>query len=483
MVIRVFVVSSMIKEKQDNQNMKTDRVRIGKYLYTFLTFCDFLILNVSYFITIWITGNDTVFSTKQMWLLVNLSFIPSAYFFSDIHKLRIFYADRLVLHAIRNAFLMAVILAATLYAFDIYHIGLRFRSAILVILFFWLLTLWRLISRRMLKKIRRMGLNFRRVIIVGSGQTAQLICREIKSDAGYGFRLMGCFDNNADSLDKMEVEYTGTLSDVQNFILLNKIDLIYYTIDAENYQQIQQIMNVADEAGASFVYVPKFSRVLIGQFRPACVGNIPTLIHSLSPLHKTSNKILKRALDLSISVPFLIISPIIFIPIAIAIKISSPGPVFFSQRRTGIKGTEFICYKFRSMRINKDSDLVQATADDPRKTKVGDFLRRTSLDELPQFFNVFIGNMSIVGPRPHMVAQTEEYSAMIDKYMVRHAVKPGITGWAQVNGYRGGTKHLWQMEKRVEYDVWYIRHWNFFLDLKIIFLTVINSLRGEKNAY
>ena len=142
-----------------------------------------------------------------------------------------------------------------------------------------------------------------------------------------------------------------------------------------------------------------------------------------------------------------------------------------------------MCYKFRTMRVNADSDKVQATENDPRKTKFGDFLRRSSIDELPQFFNVLLGNMSVVGPRPHMLSHTEEYSALIDKYMVCHAVKPGITGWAQVNGYRGGTKHLWQMEKRVEYDVWYIRNWNIFLDIKIIFLTAFNGLRKDKNAY
>jgi putative colanic acid biosynthesis UDP-glucose lipid carrier transferase len=135
------------------------------------------------------------------------------------------------------------------------------------------------------------------------------------------------------------------------------------------------------------------------------------------------------------------------------------------------------------MKLNAESDKLQATKDDPRKTKLGDFLRKTSLDELPQFFNVLIGNMSVVGPRPHMVSHTEEYSALIEKYMIRHAVKPGITGWAQVNGYRGGTKYLWQMEKRVEHDVWYIRNWNIFLDIKIIFMTAFNGLREDKNAY
>ena len=242
-------------------------------------------------------------------------------------------------------------------------------------------------------------------------------------------------------------------------------------------------MNVAEEVGAQFIYVPKFHKVLAGQFQISSLGILPSMEHSLSPLHKTRNKILKRVFDIAVSSIFLLVSPVIFIPIAIGIKLTSKGPVFFKQKRTGIYGTEFVCYKFRTMKVNTMSDLLQATADDPRKTKFGDFLRRSSLDELPQFYNVLKGNMSVVGPRPHMISHTEEYSALLDRYMVRHAVKPGITGWAQVNGYRGATKQLWQMEKRVDYDVWYIRNWNFFLDLKIILLTVFNGLRGDKNAY
>lgn len=223
--------------------------------------------------------------------------------------------------------------------------------------------------------------------------------------------------------------------------------------------------------------------MLSGQFEPSKVGVMPCMVHTFTPLNRGINPLIKRAFDLVVSGTFLLVSPIIFIPIAIAIKCTSKGPVFFKQKRTGIHGSEFMCYKFRSMKVNVDADRLQATEDDPRKTKLGDFLRRSSLDELPQFYNVFVGNMSVVGPRPHMISHTEEYTRLVDKYMIRHAVKPGITGWAQVNGYRGGTKHLWQMEKRVEYDVWYITNWNIFLDFKIVLMTIFNGLRGEENAY
>lgn len=202
-----------------------------------------------------------------------------------------------------------------------------------------------------------------------------------------------------------------------------------------------------------------------------------------NPLKSMRNRVLKRGFDILFSSMALLAFPIVLIPVAIAIKMSSPGPVFFKQKRTGYKGKEFNCYKFRTMRVNAQADSLQATEHDPRKTRVGDFMRRTNIDELPQFINVFLGNMSVVGPRPHMLKHTEEYSKLIDKYMVRHLIKPGITGWAQVNGLRGQTEQLWQMEGRVEHDVWYIEHWSFLLDLKIIVRTIINAVHGEKNAF
>lgn len=196
------------------------------------------------------------------------------------------------------------------------------------------------------------------------------------------------------------------------------------------------------------------------------------------------NRFVKRTFDIVFSLAFLLtLFPVIFVVVALVIKITSPGPVFFVQERTGKKGKTFKCLKFRTMKVNKDADTVQAVKNDPRVTRFGAFLRKSNIDELPQFINVLIGDMSIVGPRPHMLKHTVEYSALIEKYMLRHLAKPGITGWAQVNGYRGETKELYQMEKRVEYDVWYIENWSFFLDLKIIYLTVANMIKGEKNAY
>lgn len=442
---------------------------------------DFLALNLAYLLTVLITGTDSAFAHKLIWLVVNVSFIPSEWMFSSVHNVRIVYADRLMLNAFKSAMITTCVLATILFAMDQFDIPASTCAGFGAMVFVCQ-SLWSIISRALLKKARSLGLNFKRVVIIGSGETCRALVDELRSDSGYGYRLMGVFDTHRPDSSRFRDCFTGTLEQVADFVHLNKIDVIFYTLHPGE-AILPRIMTEADKEGAEFVYVPKFNRFVSGNFEPGSIGNMPSMTHTLSPLHKRRNKIVKRAEDLLISTIFLALSPLLFIPIAIAIKLTSPGPILFRQKRTGIRGSEFVCYKFRTMRVNDESDSVQATENDPRKTPIGDFLRRSSLDELPQFFNVLTGDMSVVGPRPHMISHTVEYSALIDKYMVRHAVKPGITGWAQVSGYRGGTKHLWQMEKRVEYDVWYIRHWNIFLDMKIILFTILNGFRGDKNAY
>jgi putative colanic acid biosynthesis UDP-glucose lipid carrier transferase len=212
--------------------------------------------------------------------------------------------------------------------------------------------------------------------------------------------------------------------------------------------------------------------------------SVPLLTIRTEPLQSTYNRFLKRCFDLAFSIAVLLtVFPVLYIVAGIFIKISSRGPILFKQKRNGLYGKIFECYKFRTMRMNEEADRLQAVKDDPRTTKTGSFLRRTNLDEFPQFINVLLGNMSVVGPRPHMLKHTEQYSMLIDKYMIRHLVKPGITGWAQITGYRGETKTLEQMEGRVKRDVWYLENWSFFLDLKIIVVTIINMFKGESNAY
>lgn len=461
---------------------KSDNIRLGKYLQAMLILGDFTVINIAYVMVCLIFNVSAEFSSKLVWLVANAAFVPPVLMFSDIHRLRILYADRVVLQAFKSIFVYGLGMTVLFYVLDIFDVGWK-AGTIFMAMCFFLMSAWWLLAHKLLKKVRRMGLNFKRVVVVGAHDNATTLLSEIQQDAGYGYRIMGFFDNDSKLLEQFSDHYTAPLHKIGEFISKNRIDLIFYTLDASHEVPLAEVMGIADEQGIEFVYVPNFSRNLRGHFVQEMVGSLPVMTHTISPLTRHYNSMLKRAFDLAFAIPVLLLSPLWALPIAIGIKLSSPGPVLFKQKRTGIKGRDFTCYKFRTMRVNVDADSRQATEDDPRKTKFGDFLRRSSLDELPQFLNVLLGNMSVVGPRPHMVSQTEDYRRLIDKYMVRHAVKPGISGWAQVNGYRGGTKHLWQMEKRVEYDVWYIHNWNIFLDIKIVFLTIFNALRGDSNAY
>ncbi len=332
-----------------------------------------------------------------------------------------------------------------------------------------------------IKRFRRRGRNYVRVVIVGTNRTARRLVNEMRNDKGFGYNILGNFDD--DPRSDFDGTYLGTIKQLDQFIKDRCIDEVFFTLSGEAAESFTDVAKIADDNLCSFYYVPQISQYVNSGYELRTLGSMPVLNLRRNPLNAPLNRALKRVFDIIFSSAFLIFSPIIFIPVAIAIKLSSPGPVFFKQKRTGHLGRSFNCLKFRTMRVNATADSAQATKDDPRKTRVGEFLRRTSLDELPQFINVFLGDMSVVGPRPHMLKHTEEYTRIIDQYMVRHVVKPGITGWAQVNGYRGITDEVWKMERRVEYDVWYIEHWHFFLDLKIIVRTVLNAIHGEKNAF
>lgn len=437
---------------------------------------DFAVLNTAYGLLYFIFGASDFF-TRPIWLLVNVSFILVEFFSSQIHERRVVFADRVIIEAVRTGLIHLAIFLAFLSFLDININPLKY--VVFYTFFLSGLSLWWILSRKIIKRYRTHGFNFRRIIIIGGGAAGTRLIKEMLSDAGYGYRILGVFDDN--KRNRGTGHYAGTLSDVEQFVKKNLIDEMYCTMNDD--ATTAQMIKIADNNAMDFYYVPQFSKTVARKFELSSIGNVPILALRPNPLGNTVNRLIKRSIDLAVSSLVLICSPIVLIPVAIGIKISSKGPIFFKQKRTGYRGEEFWCYKFRTMRVNADSDKVQATRDDPRKTKFGDFLRKTSIDELPQFFNVWRGDMSIVGPRPHMVKHTQDYSALIDKYMLRHTIKPGITGWAQVNGLRGQTEHLWQMERRVEYDVWYAENWNVMLDMKIIFLTVYNAIKGEKNAF
>lgn len=442
---------------------------------------DFCLLNILFFVTA--TQFPPILHGQNfriILLLVNIAYLPIPIWQVRTRQFgRAISLDKTVMRAVQAVlahgvfFLSLMSFVRIIMAFKVY--ALFYGMMIVGLPLFWLITRW------LLKRNRRRGRNFSRVAIVGTNETAERLAQAMTHDPGFGYKIIGFFDQMKPFVFKGE--YAGTLDNLEELTRSGKVDKIFFCLTGERYNELSRSIKIADDNIVEFYYVPQMSKYLRRNFSLNNIGEMPILSLRRNPLNSTLNRAIKRSFDLLFSSIVLLFSPIIFIPVAIGIKISSPGPVFFKQKRTGYRGKDFNCLKFRTMRVNATADTAQATADDPRKTRFGDFLRRTNIDELPQFINVWLGQMSVVGPRPHMLKHTQDYSRLIDKYMVRHVVKPGITGWAQVNGLRGLTDQLWKMERRVEYDVWYVEHWNFFLDLKIIIRTLINSIAGEENAF
>lgn len=349
--------------------------------------------------------------------------------------------------------------------------------------FGFLLWLWKVIFLSIRKSGRTRLFESRKVVVVGYGKIGRDLGDFFEQHPDRGYRLVGFFDDYPDNF-KNDSMYMGLTTDCINFLLSNKIDEIFCTLKISEINKVHQLMIYADKHLIRFRFVPEYYDYGIKELLVESFGHIPIISLRPEPQENVLNRFFKRAFD-TVFALFIILFVLswVFPLLALLIKLESKGPVLFKQLRSGRDNKPFMCYKFRSMKINSDADEKQASPNDTRITKTGAFMRRTSIDELPQFFNVLIGNMSTVGPRPHMLNHTKQYAQLIDRYMVRHFLKPGITGWAQVQGLRGETPTTELMQKRVESDVWYLENWSFLLDLKIIFLTIWNSLRGDKNAF
>lgn len=329
--------------------------------------------------------------------------------------------------------------------------------------------------------LRKLGYNRRTVALAGSMASGVKLLKSFQEQTWLGFVVKGMYDDTrAEEVDG--IPYEGNFTKLIEDARLGRIDRVYIALSIENESKIREIVKELTDTTCSVLLIPDLFTFNILQSRTEEINGVPVVPLFDTPLNGL-NMIFKRLEDIVISFLILVfISPILLM-IAIAVKISSAGPVFFRQLRYGIDGKPIRVWKFRSMTVmENDVNVKQATKNDIRITKVGRFLRRTSLDELPQFFNVLFGQMSVVGPRPHAVAHNEQYRSLIPGYMLRHKVKPGITGLAQVNGWRGETDTLEKMEKRVEYDLLYIRNWSIWLDLKIIVLTIFKGF-VNKSAY
>ena len=409
-----------------------------------------------------------------------LSWLVSVHFFKLFNYERGARIDEILLDLLKAIIVHLLIISTFLSLLNSNHFS---KECVLYSFFisYTLLFIWRSFSLFLIKKYRKLGYNYKQVVLIGKVDKIPSII-QFFTKKEHGYKLIAVF-SDCDQKNSLKVP-SYPISHLEDFCFENKVEEMYYSESIYNSELLDKIIRFCDDSMIRLKIIPDFSAFKQRKFVVDFYSSGPIITLREEPLQDEFNRILKRFFDIifSLIVIGLILSWLVPL-IATLIKSTSKGPVFFVQRRSGLDNKEFNCFKFRTMAVNNDSDSRQASKTDSRITPLGRFLRKTSLDEMPQFFNVLLGDMSVVGPRPHMLKHTSMYSNIIEGYMVRQLVLPGITGAAQANGYRGETKVLFDMEQRVKYDVWYIENWSLFLDMKLIVLTIINMIKGQKNAY
>ena len=456
----------------------------SRKMWFFLGVGDLLHINLSFFVAYHLRFGTFELPEKYVFLLLifNFSWIVVASFFRLYQLARITYVEQIIYNLLKATLLHLIIMAAVLFSMKASTFS-REHLMYTYLLYFILVVVWRVFALFLLKNYRRWGYNYRNVVIVGSGKIAEQLYAFFNSKDPHGYRLLSMFYE-----DKPKRKFDGihslAMESLEEYCLENKVDEIYYTMSITEKEKMNKLILFSDNNMIRLRIIPDFRSFLYRKVNIDFYGAIPVITLREEPLQDELNRIIKRVFDIIFSsLVLLLIYPWLIPVVALAVKISSKGPIFFKQLRSGIDNKDFYCYKFRTMRVNKLSDELQASKKDPRITRIGSFLRKTNLDEFPQFLNVLLGDMSIVGPRPHMLKHTNEYSKLVDSYMVRQLVKPGITGPAQVYGFRGETKTTAEMEDRVELDIWYIENWSILLDIKMIMLTIWNMIRGQEKAY
>jgi putative colanic acid biosynthesis UDP-glucose lipid carrier transferase len=321
------------------------------------------------------------------------------------------------------------------------------------------------------------------VVVLGYNEVSLRLIDYFQKEAKL-VKLAGCFDDTGKIEDSEELRVFKNLRDCMRFVKENEVTEIYSTLVPDHYPYLFELAKEAEKQFVYFKFVPDYHIFVNRNIYVDFLNDIPVLSLRKEPLEDTGNRIKKRAVDIIMSSFVIVFILSWLVPLlALLIKLDSRGPVFFIQLRSGKNNQPFRCIKFRSLRVNNEADSKQVSRDDNRITKLGRFMRKTNIDELPQFINIFLGDMSVVGPRPHMLKHTERFAELYKEYMIRHFVKPGLTGWAQVNGLRGEIRDNEFLRKRVEFDTWYMENWSLYFDLRIIMLTIVVSIKGDKNAF
>jgi putative colanic acid biosysnthesis UDP-glucose lipid carrier transferase len=459
--------------------------KYSKYQKTISLIGDLLIINIAFIIGYYFrfgtAYHKVYYQVLPLLLIYNFSWwiiISQSDFIVGMRGVQLY---NILLRHSRNTLMHGAVIFLAIVVFHFYALS-RLMLVYAFVIQFVLILIWRFVYFWLLNEYRKAGYNFRNVVILGTNENSVTLYKEFISKNNYGYRFLAFFDT-PDQMKPVGHAAVHDLAKLEEFAILENVDEVYCTLFDEKADEIQKAIQLCEKNLIRFKMVPSYFRFIKRKVTIELIDNIPVLLLRDEPLQSTFARFTKRTFDIVFSslVILLILSWLVPI-IALMIKIESRGPVFFKQPRTGRGNKNFYIIKFRSMLMNQEADSLQAQKGDPRITKFGNFLRKTSLDELPQFFNVFIGDMSVVGPRPHMLQHTLKYSEQINKYMVRHFVKPGITGWAQVNGYRGETINSVKMLKRIKYDVWYVENWTLVLDIFIVFKTLVNMFIGDKNA-
>lgn len=457
------------------------KYRYSRYIGLLIFICDLAIFNLSYILAYYISLNSFYnFQEKNnLWLFVGINLLFT--FLTLISRLYNISRTSKVSDTVRTVirFLILHLFSVTALLFFIPSIDAnRYALAITYGISGSMLVFYRALFLYTIRIYRKYGFNYRNVVIVGYGEVALELRKFFRLHPEFGYNFIGFFDQNETS------EKIGSIKKLKKLTYNNRIDEIYCVIPYVDYSLVEDLIKFSEKNLIKIKLLTDFRGFRHKGIEIENYDNIPVLNITSLPLDGHKNRVIKRSFDIIFSLLIiLLIFSWLFPLIALMIKLDSKGPVFFKQVRSGKGNNNFWCLKFRTMHLNGESDIEQAKIKDSRVTKFGKFLRKTSLDELPQFINVLIGNMSVVGPRPHMTYHTRTYSNKVERFMARHFVKPGITGLAQAKGYRGETKTLQLMKNRVKFDRFYIENWSLLLDLKIILLTIVILIRGDENAY
>lgn len=452
-----------------------------KSITMWVTLCmDLLVLNL----LLWGSVNFMpTLDVPFVFLIWNVSYIISYITMPPLSILRLVRTDFVMRRSLWTSVLMMVLFMTGNFLFK--NLGIS-NMHILVLSLCTILSLLfaRFVDKRIAYAIRVHNHDNCDVVFLGAGVNLRELYKTIKNP-GTGYNVHGYFQDKESKNLAGLLPKLGNLNDVIEYLKNHKVDYVICNLDQTYEEDIKRVINYCENHLIKFYSVLNTQNYMNRAMNLEFIDQYPIISMRHEPLTNPFNRAIKRVFDLIVAVPAVILLSPIMLIVAIIIKCSSPGPVFFVQERTGKDGKVFKCLKFRSMKVNKDADKVQATANDPRKYPFGSFMRKTNIDELPQLLNVLWGDMSLVGPRPHMLAHTDQYGSLVDKYMVRHYAKPGITGWAQVMGSRGETKEVWQMEERIKKDIWYLENWSLLLDIRIIWRTFTNMLfnRDKNTAY